>query len=158
MGEHALKVISGGQTGVDQAALRAAKALKLVTGGTAPRGWLTEFGPAPWLAEYGLVQCDKAGYHVRTRENVLWADATIWYGSANTPGYRCTHRAAEDYEKPFYGLVDSLIPELAELLVEPHYKILNFAGNRESVSTGIGARAERAITTLLNTIAALRTA
>lgn len=49
-------VISGGQTGVDQAALRAARASGIVTGGFAPKGWATEDGPAPWLgSEYGLV-------------------------------------------------------------------------------------------------------
>ena len=49
-----LTVISGGQTGVDQAALRAARSCGIPTGGWAPRGWLTEDGPAPWLADYGL--------------------------------------------------------------------------------------------------------
>jgi hypothetical protein len=36
------RVISGGQTGVDQAALRAAQACGLETGGYAPLGWETE--------------------------------------------------------------------------------------------------------------------
>lgn len=44
------RIVSGGQTGADQAALRAARAAGLPTGGWAPRGWLTEEGPAPWLA------------------------------------------------------------------------------------------------------------
>ena len=48
------KIISGGQTGVDQAALRAAKACGIPTGGWAPKGWRTEDGPAPWLADLGL--------------------------------------------------------------------------------------------------------
>jgi hypothetical protein len=51
------RVISGGQTGVDQAALRVAKAIGLATGGWAPLGWETEDGPASWLAGYGL-DCD----------------------------------------------------------------------------------------------------
>src|SRR5262249_6057013 len=38
------KVISGGQTGVDQVALRAAKACGIPTGGWAPKGWRTEDG------------------------------------------------------------------------------------------------------------------
>ena len=60
------KIISGGQTGVDAAALRAAKAVGIPTGGTAPKGWLTEDGPAPWLAEYGLVESDSPFYPPRT--------------------------------------------------------------------------------------------
>lgn len=51
------RVISGGQTGADQAALRAARACGIPTGGWAARGWLTEDGPAPWLAEWGLAEC-----------------------------------------------------------------------------------------------------
>jgi hypothetical protein len=48
------KVISGGQTGVDQAFLRAAWRACLETGGTAPKGWRTDKGPNPGLAQYGL--------------------------------------------------------------------------------------------------------
>ncbi len=44
------RVISGGQTGADQAALRAARAAGIPTGGWAPLGWKTEEGPAPRLA------------------------------------------------------------------------------------------------------------
>lgn len=55
------KVISGGQTGVDQAALRAAKAARIPTGGYAPKGWLTEDGPAPWLADFGLIEMRMVG-------------------------------------------------------------------------------------------------
>jgi hypothetical protein len=62
------RVISGGQTGVDQAGLRAARAAGIATGGFAPKGWLIESEdgrhnvPAPWLAEYGLVECPEPGY------------------------------------------------------------------------------------------------
>lgn len=65
-----IKVISGGQTGVDQAALRAARAAGLPTGGWACKGWVTEAGPAPWLADFGLVECPWPGYPARTRWNV----------------------------------------------------------------------------------------
>jgi hypothetical protein len=40
-----VKVISGGQTGADQGGLVAARTLKIETGGTAAKGWLTEDGP-----------------------------------------------------------------------------------------------------------------
>jgi hypothetical protein len=53
------RVISGGQTGADQGGLRAAQACGIPTGGWAPRGWLTEAGPAPWLADWGLVECQE---------------------------------------------------------------------------------------------------
>ena len=50
------KIESGGQTGADQAGLRAARAERLETGGWAPKGWETEEGPAPWLADSGLIE------------------------------------------------------------------------------------------------------
>jgi hypothetical protein len=52
-------VITGGHTGADQAGLRAARACGIPTGGWVPRGWLTEAGPAPWLADWGLIECQE---------------------------------------------------------------------------------------------------
>jgi hypothetical protein len=49
------KVMSGGQTGADHGGLRAARRCGIATGGWAPRGWLTEAGPAEWLAEWDLL-------------------------------------------------------------------------------------------------------
>jgi hypothetical protein len=50
------KTISGGQTGADQAAWRAAKAHAIATGGWMPKGFLTEDGPRPEFAElYGAL-------------------------------------------------------------------------------------------------------
>jgi hypothetical protein len=54
------RVISGGQTGVDQAALRAAKACGIPTGGWCPLGFLTEAGPMPALADFGLAEMPTA--------------------------------------------------------------------------------------------------
>src|SRR5262245_63695480 len=73
------KVISGGQTGVDRAARRAARAAGIPTGGWAPRGWQTEDGPAPWLGsdDWGLKEWSAPGYAARTRRNVEDADATL---------------------------------------------------------------------------------
>ena len=44
------RVISGGQTGADQAGWRAAKASGIPTGGWMPKGFLTEDGPRPEFA------------------------------------------------------------------------------------------------------------
>jgi hypothetical protein len=74
------RVISGGQTGADQASLRATRAAGIATGGFAPQGWLTNDGPAPGLAGWGLVQCPEPGYPSRTRANVRDSDATLWFG------------------------------------------------------------------------------
>lgn len=140
------KVISGGQTGCDQAALRAARACGLATGGFAPKGWLTEDGPAPWLAEFGLVESRSADYPPRTRANVEAADATlllVWgvvgYGSR---GSRLVLRLCGELNKPIttIDLHRMAAPDAAKLL--PDAAVLNVAGNRESAREGIGARAE----------------
>ena len=73
-------VISGGQTGVDQAALRAARALGIPTGGWAPRGRATEDGPAPWLADLGPAECAWPGYPPRAKADARDSDGTPWIG------------------------------------------------------------------------------
>src|SRR5262249_48098117 len=57
-----MRVITGGQVGTDQGALRAARVAGLLTGGWAPQGWMTEGGAGTWLADFGLVECPRAGY------------------------------------------------------------------------------------------------
>ena len=44
------RIISGGQTGADQAGWRAARACGIPTGGAMPKGFLTEDGPRPEFA------------------------------------------------------------------------------------------------------------
>ena len=73
-----IRIISGGQTGADQGALLAARALSLPSGGTAPTGWLTETGSEESLLKgFGLIECPEPGYDARTRQNVLDADGTV---------------------------------------------------------------------------------
>jgi hypothetical protein len=69
------RTITGGQTGADQASLRAARAAGLATGGFAPRGWLIEDGPALWLAGYDFVECDRRDYPARIEANVRAASS-----------------------------------------------------------------------------------
>lgn len=103
------RVISGGQTGADQAGLRAAQACGIPTGGYAPRGWLTEAGSAPGLGRYGLVECPEPKfecpdgmplwqwnailYTARTKRNAEWADTTVWFGDLSSRGALATWRA-----------------------------------------------------------------
>lgn len=146
------KVISGGQTGADQAALRAAKAAGIPTGGWTPRGWLTEDGPAPWLAEYGLEQCPGADYRERTHFNVTRADGVLWFGNPNSPGGRLTLFLAQEMGVPVFvvliGTKQTAPREVADWITgelirgEIHAPILMVAGNRESRAPGIGARVE----------------
>lgn len=69
------KIISGGQTGVDRAALDAAIKLTIPHGGWIPQGRLTEDGPLP--SKYQLQETGSTSYADRTEKNVLDADATL---------------------------------------------------------------------------------
>ena len=69
------KIISGGQTGVDRAALDVAIKLAIPHGGWIPRGRLTENGPLP--PEYRLKETDSSSYADRTEKNVVDGDGTL---------------------------------------------------------------------------------
>lgn len=87
-----LKIISGGQTGVDRAALDAALAHGVACGGWCPEGRLAEDGPVP--GRYPLQELKGGGYLERTRQNVIDSDGTVIFhfgplegGTAATLGF-----------------------------------------------------------------------
>lgn len=75
MSARGLKIVSGGQTGVDRGALDAALAAGAPCGGWCPLGRRAEDGPIP--ARYPLAETTSADYAVRTRANVADSDATL---------------------------------------------------------------------------------
>lgn len=77
MSKKDLKIVSGGQTGVDRGALQAAMSLGLDWGGWAPKGWRAEDGKIPALYREKMKEHPSANYLGRTRRNVLEADATL---------------------------------------------------------------------------------
>jgi hypothetical protein len=149
------KVISGGQTGVDQAALRAGRACGIPTGGWAPNGWKTEDGPAPWLANFGLQELTSADYPDRTRANVEGAGLTLILMARESElarGTALTLRVAQanrDRGVDHYVLVMSqpaAVERCRDVLnwfAEAGGTVVNVAGPRESESPGIGERAEK---------------
>lgn len=159
MNHRQLLIISGGQTGVDQAALRAARRHGIPTGGWVAKGWRTEDGPAPWLADFKLEETLSSSYTLRTKLNIDRADATLILigslddlrgGTALTLSL-CQRAAAEDC-KPF-ALVNISLPDAVSLadqllhvvahLDDPGTPLeFNIAGPRESRHPGIGAQAE----------------
>lgn len=75
------KIISGGQTGADSGGLIAGKTLNILTGGHAPKGFLTEYGPNYNLKEdFNLIEDYSPKYPPRTKKNVLNSDGTIIFG------------------------------------------------------------------------------
>ncbi len=143
------RVVSGGQTGADQAGLRAARAVGLPTGGWAPQGWHTETGPAPWLASWGLVEFERPGYPARTRANVRDSDGTlVFLGPESTRGTALTLDALASAGKtwlivPWASVAPPRPSNVLEWLAMHRIKVLNVAGPRESRCPGIGERAER---------------
>jgi hypothetical protein len=158
-----VKVISGGQTGVDQAALFAARKAGIETGGWAAKGWMTEKGPAPWLASYGLVECPVPGYPARTRKNAEGVHATLILAEVGghselTGGTKLTWDIAYRLGQKGAGLyladlrdaahVLGVVEWLRECMAQkprlggkPGFA-LNVGGPRESGCPGIGERAE----------------
>ena len=129
------KIISGGQTGADQAALFTARMLHIPTGGTAPKGWRTETGPEPSLAGYGLVESDSPAYSLRTMQNVRDSDGSAVFGRIESYGSAVTIQLCEKFDKPH--IVNPTGPELAEWCEANHISVLNVAGNRASRTPGI---------------------
>jgi len=67
------KIISGGQTGADRAALDVAIELNVPHGGWIPKGRKTEDGVLP--DKYQLKEMPTASYPKRTEKNILDSDA-----------------------------------------------------------------------------------
>lgn len=133
-----IKIISGGQTGADRAGLEAAKELGLPTGGYAPKGWRTDNGPAPSLADFGLVETESAGYPERTSLNVQASDGTLIFGDAGSSGSRLTRQLCKQYRKP-YAINPRNRKEIRGFIEYHNVQVLNVAGNRERTNPGIGA-------------------
>lgn len=137
------RIVSGGQCGADQGALEAGCALKIETGGWAPRGWLTEFGSArELLMGYGLKAHDAVGYPARTRANVRDSDGTVIFGTLESPGSRLTWAECVKRQKPVlhisqFGVRELNLETFRLWLLNYAIQTLNVAGNRESKALGL---------------------
>ena len=138
-----MKIISGGQTGVDRAALDVAMTLGLPHGGWCPRGRMAEDGR---IAErYQLRETESWEYPVRTEQNVIDADATlILCCGALRGGTELTYRMTCKHRRPCLQIDLDHPPtpaNVAQWLRECRVETLNVAGPRESQSPGIYQRA-----------------
>jgi hypothetical protein len=132
-----LKIISGGQTGVDQAALDAAIKLAIPHGGWVPKGRKTEAGPLP--AMYQLKELNSDRYRDRTEKNIVDSDGTliISFGPL-TGGSALTESLALKHDRPCLVLDIELVPldeviEAIEKWLNKHaIETLNIAGPRAS--------------------------
>ena len=140
-----LKIVSGGQTGVDQGALEAALELGLEHGGWCPRGRLSEAGPIP--ACFRLRETESAEYWVRTEQNVINSDATlIFYRRQIRGGTALTKRMAIKHGRPYRCLDLNRSPasqSVRKWLKDQAIGVLNVAGPRESWCPGIQNQTRR---------------
>jgi hypothetical protein len=130
-----VKIISGGQTGADFGGLLAGKELGLKTGGIAPIGYRTESGSNYELKELGLEESNNRFYSDRTIKNVRNSDGTVIFGNSNSVGSKSTIMYCKRFGKPHIINPDS--GSFQKWVSWNNIKILNVAGNRESVTPGI---------------------
>jgi hypothetical protein len=141
------RLVSGGQTGVDRAALDVALEFGIPCRGWCPRGRRAEDGTVP--AIYPLVETPTANYRQRTTWNVRDSDATLVLAWGRpTGGTAFTVETCLEQGKP-YRVEDLADPAtwrpaaLADvrrwLLVLHAGETINVAGPRESTAPGIHA-------------------
>ena len=160
------KVISGGQSGSDVAALKAAKDIGIPTGGFIPKGFKTLDGPRTEYAMlYNLTEHYSSSYVPRTYQNVRDADGTIRIAhNFNSSGEICTLKAINQYKKPYFDIIvkntqsfttpEEMSPKkAADWIKNNNIKILNVAGNSEKTSPGIEFFAHKYLVSLFKELA-----
>lgn len=133
----ALKIISGGQTGIDRAALDVALKHGVDCGGWCPAGRRDEFGKIP--SHYPLQELPGGDFTERTLENVKGSDGTlIIYSGQPRGGTEQTVRFCVELQRP-YHLIDALKTSvedgenmIGEFVRKNEITVLNVAGPRES--------------------------
>jgi len=139
------RTITGGDVGVDIAALRAAKAVGLETGGWMARGWRTDAGTKPEYAEqYGVQQLDtpdRDARHIRNiRESnavlllarsVLSSDMKSALAAIRKPGDTRPYRIVEWGEYDIVRVLDTHRDAVVRFLLEPGRMIVSVVGGRD---------------------------
>jgi len=152
-----VKIISGGQTGVDRAALDLALKHGVDCGGWCPAGRLDEFGRIP--DQYPVQELDAGGFSERTLQNVKDSDGTvIIYTGKLGGGTEQTVRFCQKLRRP-YQLIDAAkisAEDAAKLIADfvPDHEIdlLNVAGPRQSEWPEGYDYASRALEAFLNAL------
>ena len=148
------KIISGGQTGVDQGALDFALDYHFECGGYCPKERKSEMGTIPF--KYPLTELESDDFVERTRKNIIESDATIIikdeadFGEGTLRTIKFCKRLSKPY-LTFDVNFDPINYEMfQEWLKENKVNVLNVAGNRNSESPGIEGKAYLILIKLFN--------
>jgi len=129
-----IKVVSGGQTGVDRAALDVALENDIACGGWCPKGRSAEDGVID--AKYPVVEVESSNPNVRTEANVRDSDGTLILAWGNLMGGTLkTAAIATRLRKPLFTAQMAEGPKLEEVeewATRLNIKVLNVAGPRAS--------------------------
>ena len=131
------RIVSGGQTGADRAALDVALKFNIPHGGWIPKGRKTEDGSLP--DRYRLQEMPTSSYPARTEKNVIDSDGTLIVSHGKlTGGSAYTQKMAMKHGKPwFHADLNNLPTFQAAMIVEDwisqnKIEALNVAGPRAS--------------------------
>ena len=135
------KIISGGQSGADRAALDWAMAHNVPHGGYCPKGRIAEDGTID--PKYQLQETKNLDYSERTELNVLHSDGTAIFSIKGVldGGSRETSDFAKKHKKPWIHIrqkLDNPAQSLRQFLEHNDIRILNVAGPRASREPDVG--------------------
>ncbi len=131
------KIISGGQTGADRAALDVAIQFNIPHGGWIPKGRKTEDGTLP--EKYQQQEMPTASYSARTEKNVQDSDGTVIISHGKlTGGSAYTRKMAMKHGKPWFHADLNKLPTFQAAMIIDDWisknkiEALNVAGPRAS--------------------------
>ena len=148
------KIISGGQTGADRAALDVAIELGIPHGGWIPKGRKTERGPLP--DKYQLSEMPTDSYPKRTEQNVVDSDGTLIISHGElTGGSDYTRMMAAKHGKPWIHVdankhsIEAAVEIIRAWINGNDIEVLNVAGPRASRDPKIYSTTKKILRTVL---------
>ncbi len=142
------KIVSGGQTGADRAALDWAIENGIPHGGWCPKGRMAEDGPIP--KRYNLTETPSRDYPQRTEWNARDSDGTVVFSIAPilSGGSKKTVSFAKKHKKPVIHICrenQNRAETLLQFIRSSGIRILNVAGPRASKEPEIGEFVKRTL-------------
>lgn len=154
MGIKLQKIVSGGQTGVDRAALDVAMALEIPHGGWCPKGRKAADGILD--ARYQLIETESEGYRQRTKFNVRDSDGTlILFIGQIEGGSQLTLQFTEKMRRPVMPLdiekfENAHIQQFYDWIAGNKIQVLNVAGPSEKLASNYYSKSRLVLSELLS--------